>query len=40
MRLLIAEDDRALGMFLTRGLETDGHRVHVVTDGGAIRILH
>ncbi len=33
MRLLIAEDDRALGMFLTRGLEADGHRVRVVTDG-------
>jgi DNA-binding response OmpR family regulator len=35
MRLLIAEDDRALGIFLTRGLEADGHRVRVVTDGGA-----
>ena len=34
MRLLIADDDRALGMFLTRGLEADGHRVRVVTDGG------
>lgn len=34
MRLLIAEDDRALGLFLTRGLEADGHRVRVVTDGG------
>ncbi len=34
MRLLIAEDDRALGSFLTRGLEADGHRVRVVTDGG------
>ena len=33
MRLLIADDDRALGMFLTRGLEADGHRVRVVTDG-------
>jgi DNA-binding response OmpR family regulator len=33
MRLLIAEDDRALGLFLTRGLEADGHRVRVVTDG-------
>lgn len=33
MRLLIAEDDRALGLFLTRGLEADGHRVHVVVDG-------
>ena len=34
MRLLIAEDDRALGLFLTRGLEADGYRVRVVTDGG------
>ena len=33
MRLLIAEDDRALGMFLTRGLESDGHRVRVALDG-------
>jgi DNA-binding response OmpR family regulator len=35
MRLLIAEDDRALGMFLSRGLEADGHRVRVACDGGA-----
>jgi DNA-binding response OmpR family regulator len=35
MRLLIAEDDRALGLFLTRGLEADGHRVRVALDGGA-----
>jgi DNA-binding response OmpR family regulator len=35
MRLLIAEDDRALGMFLSRGLEADGHRVRVVIDGGS-----
>jgi DNA-binding response OmpR family regulator len=34
MRLLIAEDDRALGLFLSRGLEADGHRVRVVLDGG------
>lgn len=33
MRLLIAEDDRALGLFLRRGLEADGHRVRVVHDG-------
>jgi DNA-binding response OmpR family regulator len=33
MRLLIAEDDKALGMFLQRGLEADGHRVRVATDG-------
>jgi DNA-binding response OmpR family regulator len=35
MRLLIAEDDKALGMFLRRGLEADGHRVRVTLDGGA-----
>ena len=33
MRLLIAEDDKALGLFLTRGLEADGHRVRVASDG-------
>jgi len=35
MRLLIAEDDKALGQFLSRGLEADGHRVHLAYDGGA-----
>jgi DNA-binding response OmpR family regulator len=35
MRLLIAEDDKALGLFLSRGLEADGHRIRLVTDGGA-----
>jgi len=35
MRLLIAEDDQALGLFLSRGLEEDGHRVRLVLDGGA-----
>ena len=35
MRLLIAEDDRALGTFLSRGLEADGHRVRVTTDGAS-----
>ena len=35
MRLLIAEDDKALGMFLRRGLEAEGHRVRVTCDGGA-----
>jgi DNA-binding response OmpR family regulator len=34
MRVLIAEDDKALGLFLTRGLEADGHRVRVAQDGG------
>jgi len=33
MRLLIAEDDHALGLFLTRGLEADGHRIRVACDG-------
>ena len=33
MRLLIAEDDQALVMFLTRGLEQDGHRVTSAMDG-------
>ncbi len=35
MRLLIAEDDKALGLFLSRGLEADGHRVRLAFDGGA-----
>lgn len=34
MRLLVAEDDRALALFLSRGLESDGHRVRLVYDGG------
>lgn len=33
MRLLIAEDDPALGVFLSRGLESDGHRVRLARDG-------
>ena len=33
MRLLIAEDDRALAMFLTRGMEAEGHRVRCAVDG-------
>ncbi|MGD0630797.1 MAG: response regulator transcription factor [Terracidiphilus sp.] len=33
MRLLIAEDDKALGLFLTRGLEAEGHRVRLACDG-------
>jgi DNA-binding response OmpR family regulator len=33
--LLIAEDDRALGTFLSRGLEADGHRVRLTTDGAS-----
>lgn len=35
MRLLIAEDDKALGLFLKRGFEMEGHRVRVVEDGAA-----
>jgi DNA-binding response OmpR family regulator len=35
MRLLIAEDDNALGHFLGRGLESDGHRVGLASDGAA-----
>lgn len=33
MRLLIAEDDRALANFLARGLEADGHRTRRVGTG-------
>lgn len=33
MRLLIAEDDPALGRFLARGMEQDGHEVTMATDG-------
>ncbi len=35
MRLLIAEDDKALGQFLSRGLEADGHRAGIAVDGAA-----
>lgn len=35
MRLLVADDDKALGLFLSRGLEADGHRVRVAVDGAA-----
>jgi DNA-binding response OmpR family regulator len=33
MRLLVAEDDKALGLFLRRGLEADGHRIGLAMDG-------
>ena len=33
MRVLIAEDDAALGLFLKRGLEADGHDVTWAMDG-------
>jgi DNA-binding response OmpR family regulator len=35
MRILIAEDDAALGLFLKRGLAADGHEVRWTTDGDA-----
>lgn len=33
MRFLVAEDDAALGVFLRRGLEADGHEVRLAADG-------
>lgn len=33
MRILIAEDDKALAIFLRRGLESEGYRVHLAHDG-------
>ena len=33
MKVLIVEDDRALAMFLTRGMESDGYRVRCAGDG-------
>ncbi len=33
MRILIVEDDAALGMYLSKGLKLDGHEVELVTDG-------
>jgi len=35
MRILIAEDDAALGLFLKRGMEAEGHDARWVTDGEA-----
>jgi DNA-binding response OmpR family regulator len=35
MRVLVVEDDRALGMFLQKGLKLDGHVVDWVGDGDA-----
>ena len=35
MRILIAEDDKALGLFLSRGLEADGHHIRIAFDGAA-----
>lgn len=36
MRLLIAQNDTALGQFLRRGLEADGYRVRLALDGGEV----
>jgi DNA-binding response OmpR family regulator len=33
MRVLIVEDDAALGVFLQKGLKLEGHDVHLATDG-------
>jgi DNA-binding response OmpR family regulator len=33
MRLLLAEDDKVLALFLRRGLENDGHCVSIADDG-------
>ncbi len=35
MRVLVAEDDRALGLFLQKGLMLEGHEVEWVGDGDA-----
>ena len=35
MRILIVEDDAALGLFLSKGLQLEGHQVDVVGDGKA-----
>jgi len=35
MRVLVVEDDRALGAFLQKGLQVEGHRVDWVEDGDA-----
>ncbi len=33
MRILIVEDDAALGLFLQKGLKLEGHEVHLAIDG-------
>jgi len=35
MRILVVEDDRALGLFLRKGLQAEGHSVEWVGDGDA-----
>jgi DNA-binding response OmpR family regulator len=35
MRVLVVEDDKALGMFLQKGLGSAGHEVNLVGDGEA-----
>jgi DNA-binding response OmpR family regulator len=36
MRFLIADDDEALGMFLVRALQAEGHQVRLAGDGQAV----
>ncbi len=36
MRVLVAEDDKALSVFLRKSLEMEGHTVHCIADGGAV----
>ena len=35
MRVLVVEDDKALGAFLRQGLELEGHEVRFAADGPA-----
>lgn len=35
MKVMVAEDDCALSLFLKKALELDGHVVHVIADGAA-----
>jgi DNA-binding response OmpR family regulator len=39
MRVLVVEDDRALGAFLRKGMELEGHRVEWVEDGEAALVV-
>ncbi len=40
-RLLVVDDDPAIGKFVRRGLEADGHQVAVTSDAtAAVRLLH
>ena len=41
MRIMVAEDDSALSMFLQKGLELEGHAVHCIADGAtAVEQIH